>query len=212
VGYEVKNNNDISLFSLIFNDSVAVFKAEDIANAGLNDQSGFAKDKKTNNSYGNYRFLNAVFHVQDSLHNFHWELSDDTAMILGQLCFAAKTRFRGRDYHAYYTPSIATQEGPWKFGGLPGLILHVRSADNYVEWKAIKIIQNYAGKIEPEDRSKYKVYNWEEFLLKYRSTVEKYIKLVRSNGSLSAGNTAAIKITSVEIFYPELQTGKGIEF
>ncbi len=212
VSYEVISGGNTNLSNLIYNDSITVFKEESIAAPGSNDLNGFEKDKKENLSYGSYRFLNAVFHVKDSLHNFKWELTEDTAIILGHLCFTAKTHFRGRDYIAYYTPSIATQEGPWKFGGLPGLILDVRASDHYVEWKAVKIIQNYEGEIKPEAKSKHKMHSWEEFLEKYHSTVEKYIKLVRSNGSLSANSTAAIKVESVEIFYPELQTGKGIEF
>jgi len=41
---------------------------------------------------------------------------------LGYLCHKATTRFRGRDYIAWYTEEIPFPYGPFKFGGLPGLI------------------------------------------------------------------------------------------
>ena len=42
--------------------------------------------------------------------------------ILGYPCHKATTRFRGRDYVAWYTEEIPFPYGPFKFGGLPGLI------------------------------------------------------------------------------------------
>ena len=62
------------------------------------------------------------------------------------------------------------------------------------------------------DLSKIKFQLWEDFVTSYKSTVAKYIKLAKSNGSLSEGATATIKTESVEIFYPELQTGDGLVF
>ena len=37
--------------------------------------------------------------------------------------------FRGRSYEAWFTPSIPISAGPNLFGGLPGLILELRSTD-----------------------------------------------------------------------------------
>ena len=42
--------------------------------------------------------------------------------ILGYPCHKATTHFRGRDYVAWYTEEIPYPYGPYKFGGLPGLI------------------------------------------------------------------------------------------
>ena len=34
-------------------------------------------------------------------------------------------QFRGRTYKAWYTMEIEIEEGPWKFHGLPGLIVEI---------------------------------------------------------------------------------------
>lgn len=55
----------------------------------------------------------------------NWTILNKQKKIQGYNCQAAKTRFLGREYTAWFTKEIRLQEGPWKFGGLPGLILEV---------------------------------------------------------------------------------------
>lgn len=70
--------------------------------------------------------------------DFQWKLSRDTATICGYLCHRATADFRGRQWTAWYA-DIAVSEGPWKFVGLPGLVLRVMSADKEHEYTAVSI-------------------------------------------------------------------------
>jgi GLPGLI family protein len=54
-----------------------------------------------------------------------WQISNDTTTIAGYLCQKATCNFRGRNYTAWFTVDIPISMGPWKFNGLPGLILKV---------------------------------------------------------------------------------------
>lgn len=54
-----------------------------------------------------------------------WELVDEQKKILSYTCQKAIGTFRGRTYEAWFTPKIPIQEGPYKFTGLPGLILEI---------------------------------------------------------------------------------------
>lgn len=56
--------------------------------------------------------------------DFQWKIvADETMIILKYKCLKAICSFRGRDYVAWFTPEIQASNGPWKFSGLPGLIL-----------------------------------------------------------------------------------------
>lgn len=71
---------------------------------------------------------------RDSLHNFEWQITSEKKIINGQSCIKAFTKWRGRNYTAWYAPSILINEGPWKFGGLPGLIIEIYDAEKFVYW------------------------------------------------------------------------------
>ena len=58
-------------------------------------------------------------------------LTDSVTQILGYTCRKAVCSYRGRDYEAWYAPEIPVSAGPWKFAGLPGLIMSVRDASGH---------------------------------------------------------------------------------
>lgn len=64
-----------------------------------------------------------------------WELFDDFKEIGGLNCQLAKTKFRGRQFDVWFTSSIPISSGPWKFNGLPGLILEVEDSLKQVSFK-----------------------------------------------------------------------------
>lgn len=69
------------------------------------------------------------FIIKDSL-TMDWEIiNDSVTTIAGHECYLAETNFRGRHWRAWYAPDIPLQLGPWKFCGLPGMILKAESPD-----------------------------------------------------------------------------------
>ena len=70
-----------------------------------------------------------------------WELTDGKRTIVGYACRRARCTFRGRSYEAWYAPEIAVSCGPWKFGGLPGLILAIRDDAGVLDLEATGVEQ-----------------------------------------------------------------------
>lgn len=87
------------------------------------------------------RIFNSKYKVTEDLPVMNWKLSKDgeSKIIDKFVCNKATVSFRGRNYIAWYTPYISSQFGPWKFYGLPGLILEVYDTDNHYHWTATKI-------------------------------------------------------------------------
>ena len=59
--------------------------------------------------------------------------------ILGYQCFKAECDFRGRHWTAWCTMQIPVQDGPWKFCGLPGLILEMEESHGHYAFRCIGI-------------------------------------------------------------------------
>lgn len=60
---------------------------------------------------------------------FSWLITGRKKIISGYETQLATCLFRGRSYEAWFAPSIPISAGPNLFGGLPGLILELRSVD-----------------------------------------------------------------------------------
>lgn len=56
---------------------------------------------------------------------FDWTLTEDTMTVCGYPCLKATMSYGGRNWEAWYTEEIPSSYGPWKFAGLPGLIMKV---------------------------------------------------------------------------------------
>ena len=61
--------------------------------------------------------------------SFSWLITGRKKIISGYETQLATCLFRGRSYEAWFAPSIPISAGPNLFGGLPGLILELRSTD-----------------------------------------------------------------------------------
>lgn len=75
--------------------------------------------------FGTFGFDGREAFYQDSLHIMSWTRAGESRRMDSLDCFKATTVFRGRSYTAWYAPSIPLANGPWKFGGLPGLIVEL---------------------------------------------------------------------------------------
>ncbi len=71
------------------------------------------------------------FIYEDDLNMQEWNLQEDsTKTILGYECQKATCKFRGREWTAWFALDIPISDGPWKFSGLPGLIMEVYDRGN----------------------------------------------------------------------------------
>ena len=77
--------------------------------------------------------LRKSFLYEDNLSIPQWQITNEKQKILSYDCQKATTTFRGRQYVAWFTTEIPIPNGPWKFGGLPGLILKIYdSKENFI--------------------------------------------------------------------------------
>lgn len=99
------------------------------------------------------RFFKRDYYYTEHTGDFKWEISDATDTIMGYNCFEAETVFRGKKWRVWFTLELPYGVGPWKLGGLPGLILKATDDKGLFNWVAFGIespkrrdIHNYAEK------------------------------------------------------------------
>ena len=81
---------------------------------------------------GSYKF-------EEDLDLFNWQLQGDTATISGYKTQKATCDFGGRSWVAWFSPEIPYSDGPYKFNGLPGLIVKIGDTREHYVFELISI-------------------------------------------------------------------------
>lgn len=93
--------------------------------------------------------MGSNFIYQDSVPDLHWQfIPEETISVLGYECNKATTEFAGRTYTAFFTQDLPLPFGPYKFGGLPGLILKIEDTERQFVWEATGFERSNAPIVE----------------------------------------------------------------
>ncbi len=68
---------------------------------------------------------------KQDLKQIDWEIQPENKEILGFSVQKATGTFAGRNYIAWFAPDLPFSDGPYKFSGLPGLILEISDLKNH---------------------------------------------------------------------------------
>ncbi|MGC4128074.1 MAG: GLPGLI family protein [Bergeyella sp.] len=84
------------------------------------------------NSYENQMFFSHSYDyfVINSTDKMDWKLEKETKKFQNFTLHKATTDFGGRQWTAWFTTDFPFQEGPYKFRGLPGLILEIYDSED----------------------------------------------------------------------------------
>ena len=90
---------------------------------------------------GRVTTTNEQFHVacryDEATPSILWVMDDSVRTILGHPCRMATADFRGRHWTAWFATDIPISDGPWKLGGLPGLILEAYDKGHQYTFTAV---------------------------------------------------------------------------
>jgi len=96
-------------------------------------------------------FLENDFAVEENLPTMKWSLLTEQKQIGKFLCEKAKTTFRGRTYEVWYTTEVPISYGPWKFNGLPGLMVEIKDTQGIYTWQLLSFVPNVDIKLDFKD-------------------------------------------------------------
>lgn len=145
--------------------------------------------------------------VVEDLPAINWQIGSESKTIGGLNCQMATCTFRGREYTAWFCKMIPSTLGPWKFHGLPGLILEISDKTKEVMFYAKEIKFPYDAK----DKSllpdlgcnpDLPVYSRKEYLTLQEKQGEEMMNMV--NARLPRGaifTPSRVTSTSIELEY-----------
>ncbi|WP_219223283.1 GLPGLI family protein [Pedobacter antarcticus] len=144
------------------------------------------------------KVVNEYFIVYDA-EQIEWEIAGQSKNISGYAAFNARCHFRGRDYEAWFTKEIPVLDGPWKFSGLPGLILQVSDNTGEVSFSAIAIQpqqDNSVNIIPPSDYPEFASYI---SFLEHQKKLEQADEMVGIKAATKKNSTITFKRIKLEM-------------
>ncbi len=97
------------------------------------------------------RISRNLFGYEEDL-KFNWKISSEKEKIGEYNTQKATADFGGRQWTAWFSTDIPFQDGPYKFSGLPGLIVKIEDSGHNYSWllKGNKKLENYSEQTEAE--------------------------------------------------------------
>ncbi len=117
----------------------------------------------------------------DSL-GMNWKLHNERdTVIAGYKCYLATTHFSGRDYEAWFTPEVPINEGPFKFCGLPGLIVLVYDSKGFHKFQLTSITKHSGSIPILYYTKKHKQLTHQEFIKAFNASIMYMYNKVQRN-------------------------------
>ena len=164
--------------------------------------TSFIIKKKNNNSYQNYEYIGDVnFYKITEKAGQNWKISDSTKTFGSYPVQKAVTEFGGRNWVAWFTQDIPIPYGPYKFNGLPGLILELYDSKKEYYFKLVRsekipedykrvTLQNSISRAIPVDYTKLNKLKLElydnpfKYIMNGRLTLPEGKKLLLDDGTV----------------------------
>ena len=123
--------------------------------------------------------------IADSIQNAQWKILADTANIEGLSCQKARGFVYGRNYTVFFAKDIPLPYGPWKLGGLPGLIVSAQDDEMEFGFRIVspdkEIVKKNNANIELPAGVKFRQINKYDYLRysrMFQENSELYSKMV----------------------------------
>lgn len=145
-------------------------------------------------TYNGERYL-----IRDEAPAIQWQIAAGKKQIGGYNCTRATAVFRGRSYEAWFTPDIAVSAGPWKLGGLPGLILEAADTGKEVifRFQAIQMPNPDAAitLLPPAEGQPVTMAEYQAVVNKHTEKLENMLKVAGGNANVSRKELVALEKT-----------------
>ena len=144
------------------------------------------KNQLTGNLISQYNlgFSDYMF-VEETMPKIKWEIFDEEKMIADTYrCKKAVGDFRGRTYTVWFTEKIPIPSGPWKLGGLPGLILEATETEGKFAFHFVSL-KRLDQKIDLDAKAKTlkvnpneKPMSWKIFKSKLKKKIDDMTRMI----------------------------------
>lgn len=145
-------------------------------------------------------------YYEEPFSEIDWVINEDsTKNVLGYQCVMASTDYHGREWTVWFTLEIPLQDGPWKFCGLPGLVMEASEPSGQHRF-SITGIESSTPTIYPIFSSEYEKMNRKDMLRAERHYRENGNAMFKAATGFELGGGVDAPVTEESRKYDFLET------
>ncbi|WP_153391404.1 GLPGLI family protein [Chryseobacterium vaccae] len=132
------NPDEVKFYEYQFavNDSLSRLPQHEYSQYTSQSQQTLKRKINTNNNLNYVQIMMMpYYYVYESNDPIKWKIENKTKTLGSYKIQKATTYFGGRNWTAWFTPDIPISESPYKFRGLPGLILAVEDSQQHFTYQ-----------------------------------------------------------------------------
>lgn len=126
------------------------------------------------------------YYVREKIPSISWHIRPDKKKIAGYMAQKATGEYKGRHYIVWFTSQIPIANGPWKLGGLPGLILKVMDNSGKVKFAVKSIKQGITANDVFAKCFAKEAITWNKYKNNVIDSWQNFIKFLESKLSLES--------------------------
>ncbi|MDI9365121.1 MAG: GLPGLI family protein [Flavobacterium sp.] len=139
--------------------------------------------------------LGQKYLIESELPTIKWVITAETKNIQNYTCQKATTIFKGRNFVAWFCADLPYSNGPWKLGGLPGLILEAYDPNGTVKFMFTAVTRVSQPIEVPKRVAKISPAEFNKLLDMRENDPEAFFKTALSSSNTSLEGT----ITSIKV-------------
>jgi GLPGLI family protein len=140
--------------------------------------------------------------IEDDMSGYVWTILNEQKEIMGFSCTKATGKFFGREYIAWFTMELPYKAAPWRFNGLPGVLLEIKSKDEYVDVMAKSVEVRDAKKLIINPFKKERSITRDEFVKIFISRQKKLneeLKAVSAQSNINIRRILNLRVDKIEV-------------
>ena len=145
--------------------------------------------------YSREILISRLIPVFENIPRLDWVIQDETKKIGSNVCQRATCTFRGRNYIAWFATDINIGAGPYKFQGLPGLILEVTDDQGKISFTMKDITIPYRSNIPINSNYIPTPISRVDYVILAKKSVERLVQYLQSS-SRTDNTTGKITVKS----------------
>lgn len=161
--------------------------------------SSIVSHKKGTNTFDEYDLIETTVLKLSKIETQTWKLTGEQKKIKDLVLQQATTNWGGRKWTAWFSADFPFQEGPYKFHGLPGLIVEIYDDQNNYKFELVKsenILKNTENQFIAMSKQMSIPVTWEKYndiKLKYYSSPVNYLKNGNSGDQFYLNDGTVVK-------------------